>query len=303
MAELKQDVIAGIGDRPTNANVIYPYFDAVVRQFIVGKDCILDGLYLGADGLSLSSGHCLCNGFVGELKDLIRFGINNDPAPTKIYGRFVINHSETDLDYFYIETDPAESAIRQDDILHKQGEYWLLLYENLKSKVDRNYPENAVYSDTAEHLVDNGTIAADVEIEGDIPTTPLMYDKRVASTGFVNEAVKELIGYETAEVKYGVYNRSGKYERDVGTIKLERKANYVIATATRTSTSTWDVSLEGEDRIDLAEEMPEQFRGTEIMYIPVEYIQLSNSSTYTTLRTIIKSGSGAENISGWKINR
>ena len=196
MADLENDVIAGIGEEQTATNVIYPYFDAAFRKFVVGKDCILNGLELSEDGLRLTAGSCLGMGFEGELKGTIVF----EAAPHKIYGRFVINHSE-ELDHFYIETDPTSStATPQNNILYLKGEYWLLLYENGERKVDRNYPENAVTSDYSTHLIEkNGvtpTIAASTEVEGDIPQSPLTYDKRVASTGFVNEAVKELIGYK-----------------------------------------------------------------------------------------------------------
>lgn len=219
MAELENDVIAGIGDRPTGSNVIYPYFDAHIRKFIIGKDCILSGLELSSDGLRLTAGYCCGEGFVGKLKSDIVF----NAVPSKIYGRFIVNHAETyttedDLDYFYIVSDPV-AGVRQDDILNEKGEYWLLLYDNKRLVVDRNYPENAVNSDTSTRLIENGTIAANAEVEGDTKSSDTS-DKTVASTAWVQKIVEKQIN-------------AGAVELTIGTTKitLKRKAKLVIGTA------------------------------------------------------------------------
>lgn len=228
MEELKQDVIAGIGDRTTNSNIIYPYFDATIRKFIVGKDCIIDGLELSSDGRTITAGHCMREGFVGELTENITFGV----APSKIYGRFIVNHageytSDTDLDHFYVVSDPV-SGVRYDDILNEKGEYWLLLYDNGERKVDRNYPENAVNSDNSNRLIAGGTIAANAEVEGDTKSGDTS-DKTVASTAWVQKVVQEEIGYDKQEIKYYVdTSESGADKVFVGTITVEKKADFVI---------------------------------------------------------------------------
>ena len=223
MADLENDVIAGIGEEQTATNVIYPTFDATFRQFVVGKDCILDGLELSPDGLTLTAGHCLGKGFQGELKNDIAF----EAVPQKIYGRFVINHADDTLDHFYIETDPIIDTPK-DDILTRKGEYWLLLYENSIMVVDRDYPENAVNSDTTIRLIEDGTIAESAEVEGDIKSGDTS-DKTVASTAWVQKVITEQINLGEYSINfYQDFGNSLSTER-AGYITLKRKARQVIA--------------------------------------------------------------------------
>lgn len=220
MAEYK-GTIAGIGDKATGDNVIYPYFDAAIRQFIIGKDCILDGLELSSNGLSLTKGFCVGKGFVGELENDISF----TSSPLRIYGRFIINHNET-IDNFAIVTDPT--TVYTDDIKNEAGTYDVLLYQNKIPQVTRNYPENAVNSDTATRLLEGGIIAADAEVEGDTKSGETS-DKTVASTAWVQKVLQEEIGYDKQEIKYYVDRaESGADKVFVGTITVEKKADFVI---------------------------------------------------------------------------
>lgn len=92
-----QGIIAGIGDKETNTNVIVPQFDAAIRNFIMGKNCILDGFALIGD--TLTAGSCIAEGYVGYIEEPIKF----DKVPEKVYGIFSVNHSNK-LDEFHIAT-------------------------------------------------------------------------------------------------------------------------------------------------------------------------------------------------------
>lgn len=69
-------VIAGIGDKSTDTNVIMPEFDAAFRLATLSTDCVvLDGLTL-SDGI-LKAGHVVYKGYVCELEsDTVWSGTN-----------------------------------------------------------------------------------------------------------------------------------------------------------------------------------------------------------------------------------
>lgn len=72
----KIGVIAGIGDKSTDTNVIMPKFDAAFRLATLSTDCVvLDGLTL-SDGI-LKAGHAVYKGYVCELEsDTVWSGTN-----------------------------------------------------------------------------------------------------------------------------------------------------------------------------------------------------------------------------------
>lgn len=94
-----QGVIAGIGDKENDINVISPNFDASIRNFIVGKDCILHGLSL--NGNILTAGACIAQGYCGYLPSDIDVG---DMSSGNIYAHFKVNHDDLTNDGFDIVT-------------------------------------------------------------------------------------------------------------------------------------------------------------------------------------------------------
>lgn len=123
---LNQGIMAGIGDIANDINVITPQFDAIVNNFIIGQEGIIEGFDL--NGNILSAGICVAKGYRGQL--------NNSITTTSkyIYGVFKVYFDNTKLDEFYIETsdnplDNESAGISfGDDILHEPGEYHLVLY-------------------------------------------------------------------------------------------------------------------------------------------------------------------------------
>lgn len=310
MAESKNDVIAGIGDIQTEVNVIYPYFDATIRKFIVGKNCILTGLEFDKQSLTLTAGYCMAEGFVGHLLNSKTF----ETQPKKIYGRFIVNHAgtytkEADLDRFEVVADPSEGSIKQDKIIDTKGEYWLLLYEDGERKVDNNYPEHAKY---ASNLTD--TISPEAIVTGAIKNGDTS-DKTVATTEFVQRVVNEQIGYKTVTIGYyDLYKPQlgGEVRIDIGEIKLEKKDDFIIATPTRTNTAEYDYEIfsEGGGTHTLSvDSIPSEFiSNNDVAFLPVYYIvkdNISSGGRNVSHYEFVKVGNGniAGIKSGWKINR
>lgn len=199
-------IIAGIGDKLSGANVITPQFDARVNKFIIGQNCIFDGLTLS--GNTLSAGSCLAEGYRGELSNPITLD-----TTAYVYGVFKVNHDSNILDEFYIETS-ASANTTQNDILHTAGIYYLLLYRNGIVQLPKNYPAKAVYSDNTSHINDNGTLGNNVTC----PTQSVNDNStKVANTAYVHNQIVEEIGYETY---------SGSSDR--GNYKVFKKANYCL---------------------------------------------------------------------------
>lgn len=177
--------IAGIGDKYLGANIIKPEFDAKIYKFIIGKDCIIDGLNL--NGNVLSAGMCVAQGYRGKLKSPITLD-----TTAYVYGVFKVNFDSNTPDEFYIETSDSEIN-QKDDILHSAGTYYLLLYKNGVAQLSRNYPANAVYADNTNHINDDGTLGKNVTA----PTQPVnTSNKTPATTEFVRNQIKEEIGYD-----------------------------------------------------------------------------------------------------------
>lgn len=345
MSIIYQGTIAGIGDKANNINVINPQFDAKIRNFIIGKDCILEGLEI-ENGM-LKAGSCFSHGFVGSIEENINldknpaFGdnpifrpdgrpldsgqmlpgditlnenilippgydnydfsnlevkftvgsalpwisngekidyiivnfennkvqrityrtgnntnwlafaegnwtdenfrkitirestvvtsfcynflkYNSDFYKTNyIYGVFTVHHSEQ-IDSFYIQMEGI--ALNENDgsfgadILHEAGTYYLLLYKNGQLQLDKNYPENAVNSDNTSHILEGGTLGANVT-----GVTEAIDDnsKNVATTEFVMNQIEKDIGYDKlvlGESTNPLFNA----------FTLERKSKYAV---------------------------------------------------------------------------
>lgn len=205
----KQGIITGIG------NEITPEIDAVINEYIVGKNTILKGLEL--NGNILSAGTCILCGYRGTLEN------SQTVDGNYVYGKFVIGVNETDS--FSIitssnSTEPTDGIINPASIT-SAGTYYLRLYANGVSQVDsERYPKQADTSDRARDLIAGGTIDSTATTE----TAPVNNNsKRVANTKYVHKQIEE-------ELKVG---DSGIIQLSNGaTISIQRRAKYCIATLT-----------------------------------------------------------------------
>lgn len=209
----KQGIITGIG------NEITPEIDAVINEYIVGKNTILKGLEL--NGNILSAGTCILCGYRGTLEN------SQTVDGNYVYGKFVIGVNETDS--FSIitssnSTEPTDGIINPTSIT-SAGTYYLRLYANGVSKVDsERYPEQAYISDRAIELIENGTIDSTATTD----TAPVNDNSsRVANTEYVHKQIQEEI--DKMEVSIPVYGYQGS-NTQIATITLRRRAKYVIGT-------------------------------------------------------------------------
>lgn len=203
----KQGIITGIG------NTITPEIDAVINEYIVGKNTILKGL--GLNGNILSAGTCILCGYRGTLEN------SQTVDGNYVYGKFVIGVNETDS--FSIITssnsnEPTDGIINPTSIT-SAGTYYLRLYANGASQVDsERYPKQAHTSYNADHLQPNGTIASTAKTE----TAPVNDNsKRVANTKYVHNQIEK-------EIDGGTYSNTFSVTDGSLRVVLERRAKFVI---------------------------------------------------------------------------
>lgn len=207
-------IVAGIGNKQEDINVIQPEFDAIIRNFIIGQDCILDGLEL--KGNVLTAGSCIGKGFPGFFpKDT-----TIDNSDGYIYAAFRTHRNSLIADDFSIVTYPfdIDAETSNEDILHKAGVYYFLLYEKGKKVVKSLYPKNALSSDYTSHINDNGTIGQNV--------TAYTYgindnSDKVSTTKYVYNQIKE----ELAESEYEAITTDNFGQNGY---KVIRRAKYCI---------------------------------------------------------------------------
>lgn len=206
----KQGIITGIG------NEITPEIDAVINEYIVGKNTILKGLEL--NGNILSAGTCILCGYRGTLEN------SQTVDGNYVYGKFVIGVNE--IDSFSIITssnftEPTDGIINPTSIT-SAGTYYLRLYANGASQVDsERHPKQAQTSDRARRLIANGTIDSTVTTD----TAPVNNNsKRVANTEYVHNQIVEELDVATSDKM--------TYTSHTFTLSIEiyRKARMCIAT-------------------------------------------------------------------------
>ena len=214
-----QGIVAGIGNKEQNINLIMPEFDSAVNKYIIGKNTIIDGLEL--DGFTLSAGVCILNGVRGMLENKITLDIRD-----YVYGRF---RKSLIGDTFHIVTSKTELT---DDEYNK----YLLLYENGISRISRDYPypEHAKYANQSKVLGLNGVLDAGVtaqtlsvnahETEG--------AQSKVATVRYVYNQIEKEIDFGETVVDFVSSNGSV-----IGSLELTRKSKYVIGVATINDTS------------------------------------------------------------------
>lgn len=205
-----QGIITGIG------NEITPEIDAVINEYIVGKNTILKGLEL--NGNILSAGTCILCGYRGTLEN------SQTVDGNYVYGKFVIGVNETDSFSIITSsnfTEPTDGIINPTSIT-SAGTYYLRLYANGASQVDsERYPKQAYISDMARRLIANGTIDSTATTD----TAPVNDNsRRVATTEYVhNQIVAELDVATSDKMTYTSHTFTLS-------IEIYRKARMCIAT-------------------------------------------------------------------------
>lgn len=246
-----QGIITGIG------NEITPEIDAVINDFIVGKNTILKGLEL--NGNILSAGTCILCGYRGTLEN------SQTVDGNYVYGKFVIGVNETDS--FSIitssnSTEPTDGIINPTSIT-SAGTYYLRLYANGTIQVDsERYPNQANTSDRARDLIAGGTIDSTATTD----TAPANNNsQRVANTEYVhNQIVVELDEKTSSTIKLTLSNGVSTQK---GSLIVTRRAKFCIATLTMPSINIF------KDTTDIG--------NMEKGYYPKEILQTSISSDNT----------------------
>ena len=223
-------IITGIG------NEITPEIDAVINEYIVGKNTILKGLEL--NGNILSAGTCILCGYRGTLEN------SQTVDGNYVYGKFVIGVNETDSFSIFTSsnsTEPTDGIINPTSIT-SAGTYYLRLYANGESQVDsERYPKQSHISDRANELIADGTIDSTATTE----TAPVNDNsKRVANTEYVQKQIVEELGYEKQVVDI---SRNG-----VGyNLTFEKRARYCLI--------SYNISLQSGQGIKTEFQVPSGF--------------------------------------------
>lgn len=210
-------IMSGIGDIENNVNVIRPFFDARVRNFIIGQDGIIDGFKV--DNGFINNGICVAQGYIGQYSGV--------PIPITsgnyIYGKFVIYNDDTILDEFYIVVADSEIVYDNDDILHGPGTFYLPL--NDSKRLD--YPQNAYHSDYTDTVL-TGNIGIDKTNlqDGVTAVTQESNDnsKKVATTEFVQGLLKKYINADS----YSNAFNTGSNTIFSTEISIRRRSQFVL---------------------------------------------------------------------------
>lgn len=227
----KLGIITGIG------NIITPEIDAVINNYIVGKNTILKGLELQGNKPSavLSAGVCQLLGYRGVLEENIS-NINEN----YIYGKFVIGLNETDSFSVVItdNTNDTNDGIVNPLSITNAGIYYLRLYvyneieeEYLSQVGEYKYPARANISDRADYLQGGGGIDATAITETANVNAHETQPYRVANTEYVHNQIVAEIDEENTNVNIYLDTGGGSVNYYIsGLITIRRKARQVIVT-------------------------------------------------------------------------
>ena len=224
----KLGIITGIG------NEITPEIDAVINDFIVGKNTILKGLEL--NGNILSAGTCILCGYRGTLEN------SQTVDGNYVYGKFVIGVNETDSFSIITSSNSTEptDGINNPTSITSAGTYYLRLYANGVSKVDsERYPEQAYISDRAIELIENGTIDSTATTD----TAPVNDNSsRVANTEYVHKQIVAEIDPEERTYVYE-YNNASTYINKAEMTLVRRARLCVIKVQAIKTTTTYSSTI------------------------------------------------------------
>ena len=221
-----QGIITGIGDKQLGKNLIKPEYDAVINDFIIGKNTILEGLEL--NGNNLSAGTCILCGYRGIIEESKELD-----TTAYVYGEFILNFDTEIEDSFNIVTSTSAITTNVNPTeITSAGTYYLLLYVNGIGKIDREhkYPLNSQYSAETEKVLDNAVISptattpTDINELGEVITDlHLSQPNRVANTEYVHAQIDKEIDYDSFS---GVVKDNNGHK--VFTYTLYRKSKYVV---------------------------------------------------------------------------
>ena len=269
-----QGIITGIGDKELEQNLIKPEYDAIINDFIIGKNTILEGLVL--NGKNLSAGTCILCGYRGIIEKSKELD-----TTAYVYGEFTLNsiYGGSGEDDFNIVT----SNIALNEIEYKvnpteitsAGTYYLLLYVNGVEQIDRehSYPKNSQYSVETEYVGDNAVISETATTPTEVKTitnelgeeetvivTDLHneYPNRVANTEYVQVQINKEIDYDDFSGKVVDQNNRTIFE-----YKLVRKAKQIIGEIdfSNANSNAYFNPIYGDLQI------PEGFYPKEVVYI------------------------------------
>lgn len=231
-------IIAGIGDKENDVNVISPEFDAQIRRLIIDSSqslgCIINGFNL--NGNILTAGACFAYGYIGYYPDNIEIS----DSIYYVYGKFTVNHDKNKPDSFEIilyENIPDDFPVAGGgaDILNEAGTYYIpfIIYK-VFAGYRLKYPVHAESSDFTT------VVQADGKLENGVKaTTQDVNDNsdKVATTEYVHNQIEEQIGYKTITLKLGIRPITGGDSVNVdlgefGTLTITKKAKRIISIAT-----------------------------------------------------------------------
>ena len=228
-----QGIVTGIGSQ--DKNLITPQIDAVISDFMVGKNTIIDGLVLFEK--NLSKGTCILCGYRGILEEAKELD-----TVAYVYGKFTLNFDNSIEDSFAIETSSMEKTenVNPSEIT-SAGTYYLLLYkdgvkdEQLDS--ENSYGKNAYYSVETENVLDFATIAETTTTETAENDAYLTQPNRVANTEYVHNQIEKLIDSDV----YSVTNTpSTNYTEE---LSIRRRAKFCILTLTITKVNVSEIII------------------------------------------------------------
>ena len=220
-----QGIITGIGDKDNLINVIQPEYDAIINDFIIGKNTILEGLQL--NGKILSAGTCILCGYRGIIEENKTLD-----ATAYVYGEFTLNFGSGEDSFNIVTSSTAKTTNVNPTEITSAGTYYLLLYVNGASQIDREhqYPKNSQYSAETEKVLDfaviseTATTPTDInELDEIITDLHISQPNRVANTEYVHAQIDREIDY--LKQQGDIYNSSNQ---KCGTYIFERKSKYVV---------------------------------------------------------------------------
>ena len=302
-----EGIITGIGDKELGKNLIKPEYDAVINNFIIGKNTILEGLEL--NGNNLSTGACILCGYRGIIEESKTLD-----TTAYVYGEFTINFDTKIEDSFNIVT--STTALTKNvnpSQITSAGTYYLSLYISGVEKIDRehSYPKNSQYSAETDYVGDNvvisstattptetKTITNELGEEETVVATDLHneYPNRVANTEYVHAQIDREIDYGTATANV---MSKGKI---VGTVTFYRKSKYVkgiikssgVATAS-TITLSFPQGFIPNENVKIAFATPKRYYSDDVTGIEythsigtLNYTSGSVSATYTETAEFVR---------------
>ena len=239
-----QGIITGIGNKESGQNLIKPKYDAVINDFIIGKNTILEGLVL--NGKNLSAGTCILCGYRGIINTP-----NELDTTAYVYGEFTLNFDTEIEDSFNIVTSTTALTKNVNPTeITSAGTYYLLLYENGNKQVDiingkqvGEYPLNSYYSVETKNVLSGATISPMATTPTETKTITnelgeeetvvatdlhLTHPNRVANTEYVHAQIEKEVDYEQHKIDITATFTGVSSPVTIGTILLERKAKFCI---------------------------------------------------------------------------